>query len=74
MARHGRALIGTFGLFAALSLACAPAHTERAARMEARVDSANSKLDQLLAGQALSQAALDEILALARAQGTGEAL
>ena len=72
MARPGRALLGTFGLFAALSLACAPAHTERAARLEAKVDTANAKLDQILANQALSQAGLDELLALARAQGTGE--
>lgn len=72
MARPGAALLSVFGLLAVLSLACAPAHTERAARVEAKVDAANGKLDQLLAAQALSQAALDELLALARQQGTGE--
>ena len=37
-----------------------------------RIGRIEAKIDQLIAGQALQQAALDELLALARAQGTGE--
>ena len=37
-----------------------------------RIGRIEAKIDQLIAGQAQQQAALDELLALARAQGTGE--
>ena len=62
-------LAATLGIIAAFTLACmhpgGGSHPRKISRIE-------SKLDQILEGQALSHQKLDELLELARAQGTGE--
>lgn len=53
------------------SLACGPS-THRAARIEKGVDAANARLEALLAGQAVTNAALEELVRMSRQQGSGE--
>ncbi len=60
-----------FVLTLMLGLACGPS-THRAARIERGVDAANARLDKLLEGQALTNAALDELVRAARQSGSGE--
>jgi hypothetical protein len=57
-------LRGLFALFLLLGLACGPTHRQ-SSRIEAKLDQANIKLDQLLEGQ-------EELLESARRQGSGE--
>jgi len=60
-------LAAVIGLMAAFTLACMhPGSTNR------RLDRIERKVDRVLEGQELSQEKLDQLLALARAQGTGE--
>jgi hypothetical protein len=60
------------GLGLALSLACMHPSAPRQARIEGKLDAVNAKVDRVLAAQALSQEALDELVLASRRQGTGE--
>lgn len=65
--RRPRLLLAVAGLLGAFSLACMhPGATNR------KLDRIERKVDRILEGQKLSEEKLDELLALARAQGTGE--
>jgi len=67
--RPPRLLLATISILAAFTLACMHPGRPSTDRKLGRIE---SKLDQILEGQALSHEKLDELLALARAQGTGE--
>lgn len=62
-----RLLPATLGVLAAFSLACMhPGTTDR------RTERIESTVDQILEGQEVTHEKLDELIELARAQGTGE--
>ncbi|MDP2310032.1 MAG: hypothetical protein Q8P18_28700 [Pseudomonadota bacterium] len=59
-------------LFLLLGLACGPASMRQHARMERKIDRVDDKVDRLLHLQESSLAGIDELVSLARRQGTGE--
>ncbi|MDP2312873.1 MAG: hypothetical protein Q8P41_08210 [Pseudomonadota bacterium] len=59
-------------LFLLLGLACGPASTRQHARIEQKIDRVDEKIDRMMVLQEATREGIEELVALARRQGTGE--